>query len=90
VGVHDVRGDTVTPVDVRDRVPVIRARQQLESALWRNVNPRDPRALEIVEAVLAAADSYASAAVADPAGLDVILGPLRLAEAAGEMFGRAS
>jgi hypothetical protein len=78
----------MTPVDVRDRVPVIRARQQLESRLWHNINPRDPRALEIVEAVLAAADCYASAAVADPAGLDVILGPRRLAEATSEIFGR--
>ena len=80
----------MTPVDVRDRVPVIRTRERLESVLWHNVNPHDPRALEIVEAVLAAADRYASAAVADPAGLDVILGPRRLAEAEAEMFGRSA
>ena len=80
----------MTPIDVRDRVPVIRARQQLESLLWHNTSPRDPRALEIVEAVLAAADSYASAAAADPSGLDVILGPRRLAEAAAEAGRRAA
>lgn len=66
-------------MDSRDNpVPVLAAREALEALAWRLVR-RD-----MVEQVMAAADRYASAATADHAGLDAILGPGRLAEAAAE------
>lgn len=66
-------------LDSRDNpVPVIAARADLEALLWPIA------AMGYVDRILAAADRYASAATADHAGLDAILGSGRLAEAAAE------
>lgn len=66
-------------LDSRDNpVPVLAARADLESLLWPVAG------MAYVDRILAAADRYASAAAADHAGLDAILGPRRLAEAAAE------
>lgn len=68
-------------MDARDNpVPVIAAREDLEATVWR-VGPPDGAS---VDEIMAAADRYASAAVADPSGADAILGPARLAEATAE------
>lgn len=65
--------------DSRDNpVPVIAARAALEALLWPVAG------MAYVDRILDAADCYASAATADHAGLDAILGPRRLAEAAAE------
>lgn len=75
--------DNVT--DARDNpVPVISAREDLEALLHRcGASP------EITDMIMTAADRYASAATADHAGLDAILGPVRLAAAESEMYQQA-
>ena len=70
------------PEDARDHpVPVIAAREDLEALLHRAAASH-----ELVDMIMAAADRYASAATADHAGLDAILGPVRLAAAESEMY----
>ena len=71
-------------LDARDNpVPVIAAREDLEALLNREL-ARTGR-YELVDLIMRAADRYATAATADHAGLDAILGPSRLAAADAEL-----